>query len=88
MNEDGPPRNLLHALPWVIATLVAVHACMAVTRVTSPRRERVTPVVVVREVPSQRVIVRTEPGRPFRVAEDMVVGPRLETEARREVAVP
>ncbi len=27
--------SLLHALPWVIATLVAVHACMAVTRVTA-----------------------------------------------------
>jgi len=35
MSEGAVPRNLLHALPWVIATLVAVHACMAVTRVTA-----------------------------------------------------
>lgn len=35
MSEGAAPRNLLPALPWVVATLVAVHACMAVTRVTA-----------------------------------------------------
>ncbi len=35
MTDGAAPRNLLHALPWVVATLIAVHACMAVTRVTA-----------------------------------------------------
>ncbi|MBK7657990.1 MAG: MFS transporter [Betaproteobacteria bacterium] len=35
MTEGASPRNLLHVLPWIIATLIAVHACMAVTRVTA-----------------------------------------------------
>ena len=32
---DLPPRNLRHAFPWLIATMICVHACMAVTRVTA-----------------------------------------------------
>jgi MFS family permease len=35
MPEGSASKNLLHALPWVVATLIAVHACMAVTRVTA-----------------------------------------------------
>ena len=35
MTEGASPRNLLHVLPWIVATLIAVHACMAVTRVTA-----------------------------------------------------
>ena len=35
MSEGGSSKHLLHALPWVVATLIAVHACMAVTRVTA-----------------------------------------------------
>ena len=30
-----PHKDLRHAFPWLIATLVAVHACMAVTRVSA-----------------------------------------------------
>jgi MFS family permease len=30
-----PPKDLRHVFPWVIATLVAIHACMAVTRVAA-----------------------------------------------------
>jgi len=30
-----PPHDLRRAFPWLIATLVAVHACMAVTRVAA-----------------------------------------------------
>lgn len=33
MSEPAP--SLRHAFPWLIATLVAVHACMALTRVTA-----------------------------------------------------
>lgn len=36
--SDGPPapkQNLRHAFVWLIATLICVHACMAVTRVTA-----------------------------------------------------
>ncbi|MDM4766123.1 MFS transporter [Pelomonas sp. SE-A7] len=33
--QDAPPRDLRRAFPAVIATLIAVHACMAVTRVAS-----------------------------------------------------
>jgi MFS family permease len=29
------PPNLRHAFPWLVATLIAVHACMAVTRVAA-----------------------------------------------------
>lgn len=32
MTEGRAPGSLLHAFPWVVATLIAVHACMAVTR--------------------------------------------------------
>ena len=35
MNEVPAARNLRHAFPWLIATLVSVHACMAVTRVSA-----------------------------------------------------
>jgi len=35
MTEGASPRSLLHVLPWIVATLIAVHACMAVTRVTA-----------------------------------------------------
>lgn len=31
----GRQQNLRHAFPWLIATLICVHACMAVTRVTA-----------------------------------------------------
>jgi MFS family permease len=35
--RDGAPKpkNLRHAFVWLIATLICVHACMAVTRVTA-----------------------------------------------------
>lgn len=33
-SDDGAPSHLRHAFPWLIATLICVHACMAVTRVT------------------------------------------------------
>lgn len=33
MSDRAP--NLRHAFPWLIATLIAVHACMAVTRVSA-----------------------------------------------------
>lgn len=32
---EAPPATLRHAFAWLIATLVAVHACMALTRVTA-----------------------------------------------------
>jgi MFS family permease len=34
---DGAPahRHLRHAFPWLIATMICVHACMATTRVTA-----------------------------------------------------
>ncbi|MDN3922818.1 MFS transporter [Roseateles violae] len=36
MNSDRPPpTHLRHAFPWLVATLIAVHACMAVTRVAA-----------------------------------------------------
>lgn len=35
MSDDIPPTNLRHAFPWIIATLIAVHACMSVTRVAA-----------------------------------------------------
>lgn len=35
MPTDPTARHLRHAFPWLIATLIAVHACMAVTRVTA-----------------------------------------------------
>lgn len=35
MTEGLAPRGLPPAFPWVIATLIAVHACMAVTRVSA-----------------------------------------------------
>ncbi|MET0520124.1 MAG: MFS transporter [Burkholderiaceae bacterium] len=36
MDSQAPALpNLRHAFPWLIANLVAVHACMAVTRVTA-----------------------------------------------------
>ena len=36
MSEGAPARkNLRHAFAWLIATLICVHACMAVTRVTA-----------------------------------------------------
>jgi len=31
----APHKDLRHVLPWLIATLVAIHACMAVTRVSA-----------------------------------------------------
>lgn len=33
-SDRGAPAHLRHAFPWLIATLICVHACMAVTRVT------------------------------------------------------
>ncbi|MEE9478806.1 MAG: MFS transporter, partial [Roseateles sp.] len=33
-SDHGAPSHLRHAFPWLIATLICVHACMAVTRVT------------------------------------------------------
>jgi MFS family permease len=33
--SEPAPRHLRRAFPWLIATLIAVHACMAVTRVTA-----------------------------------------------------
>jgi MFS family permease len=36
VSEGAPPRHhLRHAFVWLIATLICVHACMAVTRVTA-----------------------------------------------------
>lgn len=35
MSASAPPRDLRKAFPAVIATLIAVHACMAVTRVAA-----------------------------------------------------
>lgn len=35
MNGNATPGKRLQAFPWIIATLVAVHACMAATRVTA-----------------------------------------------------
>ena len=35
MSQAAQPRHLRRAFPWLIATLIAVHACMAVTRVTA-----------------------------------------------------
>ncbi len=37
MSDGAParPRHLRHAFAWLIATLICVHACMAVTRVTA-----------------------------------------------------
>jgi len=35
MYEAPVPGSLRHAFPWLIATLIAVHACMAVTRVSA-----------------------------------------------------
>ncbi|MBI3348747.1 MAG: MFS transporter [Burkholderiales bacterium] len=35
MIEGARRQNLRHAFPWLIATLICVHACMAVTRVTA-----------------------------------------------------
>ncbi|MFG6468958.1 MFS transporter [Roseateles sp. BYS87W] len=39
MTLAGPgapaPKNLRHAFPWLIATMICVHACMATTRVTA-----------------------------------------------------
>lgn len=36
MSEGAPrPEHLRHAFVWLIATLICVHACMAVTRVTA-----------------------------------------------------
>lgn len=35
MHEAAPPKDLRKAFPAVIVTLIAVHACMAVTRVSS-----------------------------------------------------
>lgn len=35
MTADSAPLQARHAFPWLIATLIAVHACMAVTRVTA-----------------------------------------------------
>jgi len=36
VSEDAPGRtNLRHAFAWLVATLICVHACMAVTRVTA-----------------------------------------------------
>lgn len=34
----GRPADLRHAFVWLVATLIAVHACMAVTRVTASLR--------------------------------------------------
>ena len=34
-SDHGAPSHLRHAFPWLIATLICVHACMAVTRVTA-----------------------------------------------------
>lgn len=31
----APPRHIRHAFPWLIATMICVHACMATTRVTA-----------------------------------------------------
>ena len=31
----GPRKHLRHAFPWLIATMICVHACMATTRVTA-----------------------------------------------------
>jgi len=35
MPPDSPPRHLRQAFPWLIATMICVHACMATTRVTA-----------------------------------------------------
>lgn len=36
MSPTGaPPRHIRHAFPWLIATMICVHACMATTRVTA-----------------------------------------------------
>lgn len=35
MSEGARRQHLRHAFPWLIATLICVHACMAVTRVTA-----------------------------------------------------
>ena len=31
----GQSKSLRHVFPWLIATMICVHACMAVTRVTA-----------------------------------------------------
>ena len=37
MSDPAPaaPTHLRHAFPWLIATMICVHACMATTRVTA-----------------------------------------------------
>ena len=35
MTDDTSPKNPRETFPWIIATLIAMHACMAVTRMAA-----------------------------------------------------